>query len=42
MKKQIKDMDLKELGGLICDALIAKDIHLMTLQMRKLLKFRTN
>lgn len=29
MKKQIKDMDLKELGGLICDALIAKDIHVV-------------
>ena len=25
MKKQIKDMDMKELGGFICDALIAKD-----------------
>lgn len=29
MKKQIKEMDLKELGGLICDALIAKDIHVV-------------
>lgn len=29
MKKQTKDMDLKELGGLICDALIAKDIHVV-------------
>lgn len=29
MKKQIKDMDLKELGGFICDALIAKDIHVV-------------
>jgi hypothetical protein len=29
MKKQIKDMNLKELGGLICDALIAKDIHVV-------------
>jgi len=29
MKKQIKNMDLKELGGLICDALIAKDIHVV-------------
>jgi hypothetical protein len=29
MKKQIKEMDLKELGGLICDALISKDIHVV-------------
>lgn len=29
MKKEIKDMDLKELGGFICDALIAKDIHVV-------------
>jgi len=29
MKKQIKDMDLKELGGFICDALIVKDIHVV-------------
>ena len=29
MKKQIKDMDMKELGGFICDALIAKDIHVV-------------
>jgi len=29
MKKNIKDMDMKELGGLICDALIAKDIHVV-------------
>jgi hypothetical protein len=29
MKKQIKDMDIKELGGLICDALIAKDIYVV-------------
>jgi len=27
MKKLIKDMDMKELGGHICDALIDKDIH---------------
>ncbi len=24
MKKQIKDMDMKELGGFICDALIVQ------------------
>ena len=29
MKTNIKDMDMKELGGLICDALIAKDIHVV-------------
>jgi hypothetical protein len=29
MKKEIKDMNLKELGGFICDALIAKDIHVV-------------
>jgi hypothetical protein len=29
MKKQIKDMDLKELGGFICDAMLAKDIHVV-------------
>jgi len=29
MKKLIKDMDMKELGGFICDALIAKDIHVV-------------
>ena len=29
MKKQIKDMDMKELGGFICDVLIAKDIHVV-------------
>ncbi|MDD3324818.1 MAG: hypothetical protein PHN38_06825 [Sulfurospirillaceae bacterium] len=29
MKKESKDMDLKELGGFICDALIAKDIHVV-------------
>ena len=29
MKKQIKDMDMKELGGFICDALIEKDIHVV-------------
>lgn len=29
MKKQIKDMDVKELGGLICDALIKKNIHVV-------------
>lgn len=29
MKKQIKDMDLKELGGFICDALMEKDIHVV-------------
>lgn len=27
--KEIKDMDMKELGGLICDALKAKDIHVV-------------
>ena len=30
MKKLIKDMDLKELGGLICSALIQKDIHVVS------------
>ena len=25
MKNQIKDMNMKELGGFICDALITKD-----------------
>jgi len=29
MKKLIKDMNMKELGGFICDALIAKDIHVV-------------
>ena len=29
MKKQIIDMDMKELGGFICEALIAKDIHVV-------------
>jgi hypothetical protein len=29
VKKQIKDMNMKELGGFICDALIAKDIHVV-------------
>lgn len=29
MKKLIKEMDLKELGGFICDALMAKDIHVV-------------
>jgi hypothetical protein len=29
MRKQIKDINLKELGGLICDALMAKDIHVV-------------
>jgi len=27
--KKIKDMDMKELGGLICDSLKAKDIHVV-------------
>jgi hypothetical protein len=29
MKKQIRDMNLKELGGLICDALIVQGIHVV-------------
>jgi len=29
LKKQIIDMDMKELGGFICEALIAKDIHVV-------------
>ena len=29
MKKEIKEMNMKELGGFICDALIAKDIHVV-------------
>jgi len=29
MKKNIKNMDMKELGGLICDALIEKNIHVV-------------
>jgi hypothetical protein len=29
MKKLIKDMDMKELGAFICDALIAKNIHVV-------------
>ncbi|NHZ86497.1 MAG: hypothetical protein GWP19_11555 [Planctomycetia bacterium] len=29
MRKLIKDMDMKELGGFICDALITKDIHVV-------------
>lgn len=29
MKKLVKDMSMKELGGFICDALIAKDIHVV-------------
>jgi len=29
MKKQIKDMNMKELGGFICESLIKKDIHVV-------------
>jgi len=29
MKKQIKDMDIKELGGYIYDALKSKNIHVV-------------
>lgn len=29
MKTLVKDMNMKELGGFICDALMAKDIHVV-------------
>ncbi len=29
MKKEIKEMNMKELGGFICESLMAKDIHVV-------------